>query len=467
MKTFKIPNRDQNLLYMEVDLKTFVSPENPAYIIDRLVDCLDTSAIENKYNLDIWQGENPLHPKTYIKVILLSIHNCRFSLRKIEHDTEFNIIYRWMTGDKVIDHSTIGKFIVRNLKEITDLFTQVIKIAIENSLLEFDMLAIDTIKLRANASFKQHKDLDGIQKEQEKIKKKIQEILENPDETDTKEENTLSKRMLRLQGAENELKQRMEANETVNKINVTDHDCDIVQQANGEKNPGYCITTATDTGNDIITDFKIDATSNDAAKLIPVIEGSNENTNNKHDTIIADSGFSSIDNLEALKEMGQDALIPDRRMEVENSDDTAKGEYDRSKFRYNKDDDYYRCPQKKKLTNIGTIEQNGRKYNRYGNKITCSGCPVREKCTKSAYRIITRDTNEIIKEEMRKSMKKNKEKYTMRAHSAESPYGDIKHNKKYRIFMRRGLEKVKTEVSLIFMLHNILKIGKRIYDDCY
>ena len=69
---------------------------------------------------------------------------------------------------------------------------------------------------------------------------------------------------------------------------------------------------------------------------------------------------------------------------------------------------------------------------------------------------------------MRKNIrkKKNKKKYNKRAHSAESPYGDIKHNKKYRIFMRRGLKKVKTEVSLVFMLHNIKKIGKSMYNSC-
>ena len=42
----------------------------------------------------------------------------------------------------------------------------------------------------------------------------------------------------------------------------------------------------------------------------------------------------------------------------------------------------------------------------------------------------------------------------------KSPYGDMKHNKKFRGFMRRGIAKVSMECSLIFMLHNILKLSE-------
>ena len=75
-----------------------------------------------------------------------------------------------------------------------------------------------------------------------------------------------------------------------------------------------------------------------------------------------------------------------------------------------------------------------------------------------------RDANEEIKERMRKrlSCEKNKELYKQRAHSIESPFGHIKHNLKYRIFLRRTWEKVKMEILLLSMLHNMLKIKPRL-----
>lgn len=464
MKSFKEPDRAQQLLFTEVDLNSFVEIDNPAYIINQLVDCLDIRAIEEQYNLGIWQGDDPIHPKTYIKVSLLAIHNCRFSLRKIEYDTKYNLVYRWLTGDKVIDHSTIGKFLNKFKLELIDLFSQVITIAKDKGLLDFDLLAIDTVKVRANASYKETKSLNAIQETKKTLTGQLKELFENEAHTESKEMVVLENRIQKLKIAEKILKERMQKNNQETNINITDHDCKIVQQANGEKNTGYCITTAVDTKNDIITHFTIDSDSNDPKKLLPVIIGSREETNESHKTIVADSGFSSIANLEQLAEIEQEALIPDRRFEAEITGETKKGEYDRSHFKYNSAKDYYTCPAKNKLEKTGSLEKNGRNYNLYANRNACINCPHRTKCTDGEYRSISRDTNEKIKEDMRKKFdnQKNQEKYKKRAHSAESPYGDIKHNKKFRIFHRRGLEKVKMETVLVLMLHNMMKIGKQL-----
>ena len=50
-------------------------------------------------------------------------------------------------------------------------------------------------------------------------------------------------------------------------------------------------------------------------------------------------------------------------------------------------------------------------------------------------------------------------RYAQRAHTAESPFGQVKGNLKFRQLMRRGREKVSMEVGLLFMLHNILKLA--------
>ena len=55
---------------------------------------------------------------------------------------------------------------------------------------------------------------------------------------------------------------------------------------------------------------------------------------------------------------------------------------------------------------------------------------------------------------------KNKELYNQRAHACESPYGQIKHNLKYKIMMRRGIVKAKMEMALLFMLHDMMRIHR-------
>jgi len=234
-----------------------------------------------------------------------------------------------------------------------------------------------------------------------------------------------------------------------------------MQQANGERNPAYSITTTTDVANDIVTHIQVNAQDNDAAALLPAVEGSRQTTDERHEEVEADAGFASMENYERLEAEEQEALIPDRRMEVEEQDATAKGEYDRSKFYYRERTDSYRCPAGQILRKTGTVEVNGRLCDRYENAQACAGCPHRAKCTRGSHRRVFRDQNEEVRERMREKLggKRAHQRYNKRAHAAESPYGNVKWNLKFRAVMRRGREKVLMEVALLFMLHNILKLG--------
>ena len=75
------------------------APEGSAVrIINDMIDILDTSAMEACYDVQSEGGRRAFHPKTILKVARLAIHNCRFSLRKMEADTRDNLPYQWLTG---------------------------------------------------------------------------------------------------------------------------------------------------------------------------------------------------------------------------------------------------------------------------------------------------------------------------------------------------------------------------------
>ncbi len=476
MPAFLVPNRAQMLLLTEVDLST-VAPEGSAvHIIDELVDSLDTRAIEESYEVNSENGRPPFHPKTLLKVALLALHSCRFSLRKMEEDTINNLAYKWLTGAMSIDHSTMGLFLARFAGEIVELFSQVVASCVEQNLIEFDLLAIDSVKLRANANYKQSKTLEGIKKEENKIAQRLKEVLETASDAKNAEEEevlALKRRAQRVREARKILLERLaeksrEASEKKKqelvekeKVNITDPDAHIMQQANGEKNPAFSITTTTDVSHDIVTHFQVNANNNDAAALPEAIEGSRQNTREKHLEVEADAGFASMDNYEKLKLDGQEALIPDQRIDVEETERTAKGEYDRSKFSFRANSDSYRCPRGWILSNTGSVEINGRLHDRYENPSACARCAYRSRCTKGTHRRVFRDRNEEVRQRMRTKFEKKRshQRYNKRAHTAESPYGNLKWNLKFRAVMRRGVEKVRMEAALLFMLHNFMKMA--------
>ena len=75
MRAFITPNREQKILMTEVDLDSIAPVGSPLRTIDELVESLDTREIEKVYDFDSAQGQNPFHPKTFIKVALYAIYN--------------------------------------------------------------------------------------------------------------------------------------------------------------------------------------------------------------------------------------------------------------------------------------------------------------------------------------------------------------------------------------------------------
>jgi transposase len=476
MRKFREPDREQQLLMTYVNLESAAPIGSAVRTINDLIDALDTGDLEEAYNLEAEKGNHPTHPKTIIKVCLYAIHSCRFSLRKMEYDTKYNLPYRWLTGDRTLDHSTIGKFLVKFKNELVEIFTQTVKLAIEKGLMDFEVLSIDSVKIRANASHKRDRTMSGLDKEMAKIRARVEDIMEKADSDDTAEREleALRRAEARVEEAKVELRRRIEKKssdksdrekETIEKkekINLTDFDSHKMQQASGEINPSYSMTTAVDSGHDIITHFQINEEDNDTAALVPVIEGSSEKCGRPHDVVNADPGFASLDNYEKLEELKQNALIPDRRYEVDERGEQKKGRFDKSHFVYHAEENCYHCPNGMILCLQAEYNAGGKSYCRYTNRAACLSCADRRSCTKSEYRTITRDKKEGYLEKMRLrlSQQVNKEIYKVRSHCSESPNGSIKHNMKYRIYMRRGRNKVSMEGALLCTLHNLLKIGK-------
>ena len=214
MPAFIVPNRSQQILLTEVSLDTVAPPGSAVSIINELIDSLDTSAIEAQYDVESDTGRPPFHPKTLLKIALLALHSCRFTLRKMEQDTVNNLAYRWLTGDMAVDHSTMGYFLVRFRKEIVELFCQVVEICREQGLVEFDLLAIDSVKLRANASYKQSKTLEGLEKEEEKLQGRLEQILDTAGDAhgaEAEERRALERRAEKVWEAKKILRDRVRA----------------------------------------------------------------------------------------------------------------------------------------------------------------------------------------------------------------------------------------------------------------
>ena len=87
------------------------------------------------------------------------------SSRGIERHCRQDIAYRVITGNRVPDHATIARFIVRHEQRLAELFTSVLRLCAKAGLVRSGVVAVDGTKLSANANSDSNVDYDRIARE--------------------------------------------------------------------------------------------------------------------------------------------------------------------------------------------------------------------------------------------------------------------------------------------------------------
>jgi transposase len=170
--------------------------------------------------------------------------------------------------------------------------------------------------------------------------------------------------------------------------------------------------------------------------------------------VVAGAGCYNASEVSRCVEHGIKPLIP----KADTSANTARGLYGKSKFRFDADKDVYVCPAGGELTYRFSTYELGREL-RYYRARGCQQCVLKSQCTRNkANRTITREANEHLMEAMAERMKAQPEKFKLRKALAEHPFGTIKRSLGYTHFLLKGLEKVRTEWSLITLVYNIKRV---------
>jgi transposase len=442
-------------------------PQNHfARLVNKVVESLDTSDIENKYsNL----GQNTYHPKILIKLLFYGYAIGERSGRMISRRTETDTAYIYLAQMYKPDFRTINDFRKNHLEELSRYFVDIIRLCKELGLVKIGQINIDGTKIRANAANRLTKTKDDYEKWLKRIDKKIKDILEEADQTDTKEDilygdkrgdelpddiNTEEKLKKKLEKVINRFKKDKE------KINLTDPDARFMKSDDGKINTAYNCQTAV-TENQLIVASDVIQDANDRTALEPMVKAAEKNLKEPVKEIAADSGYSSYDNYEYLSKNNKTGYIPDQNF---TKIKTQKyNEYRQEDFKYDKTNNLYICPEGKKLLPCKVRKTNS-VYRRWRQTIykacDCPVCRAKPYCTKQPQRTIARDDRRGLLEQMRNRLlsKEGRHKYLKRLYTIEPVFGNIKHNLGYRYFLLRTLKKVKAEFKLMCIGHNLKKM---------
>jgi len=472
MKIFKEYTQSQGLL-LPPSLDEFVPEDHEARIVNEVVDTMDLSTLLAEYE---GGGAPAYHPAMMLKVIIYAYSREIYSSRSIAQELKTDTAFMFLSGLQSPDFRTICLFRAEHANVLPNLFVEVVRLCASLGMVGLGHIAFDGTKLKANASVRQTRDREGLEKEIERIKEQMRQMIESSTKIDELEDLIYpdgdgSEIAAELRKKEYRLKKLQEAKEVLErekleKVNVTEPDSRLMKDSRGVIQPSHNGQIAVDDKEGVIVAADVSQNATDHAEFEPMVEQVERNLEALPDKGTADAGYSSYDNLEYAEVKGLDLYMPDNFLEALDEKEEGEKRYHKSNLRYDEARDTYICPEGKELKRWAEQKREGKPPLIVYRGESCRECPVRQQCTAGEARTVSRDGREPLLEAMRQKLRSEEGKriYAKRGYTVEPVFGEMKWDGRKPSMNLRGSVKVRGEFSLMCLVHNVKKIVKRVLD---
>ena len=183
-----LPYDPQQLMLLPEALQEWLPEGLLAHFISDTVDGFDLSAFHARYDKDGPRNQ-PFHPAMMVKVLIYGYATGVFSSRKIARKLHEDVAFRVLAARNFPAHRTIRDFRAFHLKELGELFVQVVRLAREMGLVKLGTIAVDGTKVKANASRHKAMSYGHMIKAEAELKAQIEVLLNKARVADEAEKN--------------------------------------------------------------------------------------------------------------------------------------------------------------------------------------------------------------------------------------------------------------------------------------
>ena len=455
---FRYGNRSQ-ISFLPDSIEKYVTEDDVVRVYDTFIDCIDIKELGLKTN-ERSVGNSSYDPITMLKILVYAYSYGWRSSRKIERALRHNLSFIWLAGGLKPDFKTISEFRRNNLKSLKNILVQSARLAMKLDLIQGNILFVDGSKFRANAGNKQTKSLATWEAYEKHISKHIDELLEEInllDETEPDGLVVINKELKSKKRLQTKINTLLEEFKDEEKINGTDPDCKIMRGRQGA-HAAYNVQATTDEAHGLIVSLEGNNSSNDLNQLSLQVENAENNLRKTWDTVCADAGYSSIEDLVTLIDNEKTVVVPTQKQAVK---EKKENPFDKDYFNYVENEDIYVCPEGKNLHRV-TKKVGAKKIEyRIKNKYDCLNCDNYGKCTISNYgRKVVRSRYESTKEEISEfyESKEGQKIYKKRKMRVELQFGHLKRNLGAGAFLLRGVEAINAELGLLGTSFNLVRM---------
>ena len=458
-----------------LDFFTFdnlIAEDNYVRVIDAFVDSLNLKELGFIVYSGDNRGQKPYHTNLLLKIHIYCFFNGIQSSRKQERECSRNIELIWLTGNLKPDYSTIANFCKSNSDALKNVFKQFSKLCRSLELFDFKVFAFDGTKIKANCSKKHAFTLDKLDAALVHIDDKINEYISKIDDDNSslddlqkaefqKKLNLIKERKVEYSNLKNKM-----INNNTSELCVTDPDSKVMKNHSNIE-PCYNIQSVVDSKHKLILDYDVTNQANDIGLLKPMSDkvfsdydlDSLIKENPSHViTELADTGYYKSSDILELNNDNVKALVPKPKI----SNSTGTYTFSKDNFTYDFEKDIYICPFGKTLSfsRKSTEKRNGSTniYKIYSCS-SCTSCPYLDKCTTSINgRSIKRNIKEDTLAKINSEYKANSSTYKLRKALVEHPFGTIKRSLGFTHLYIKGLQRVSSWTSSVFLAYNLKRV---------
>jgi Transposase DDE domain len=237
-------------------------------------------------------------------------------------------------------------------------------------------------------------------------------------------------------------------------VSLTDPDARSMK-TRGTGVVGYNVQVAVDAKHHLIVAHEVTNNGIDRDQLTSMAKLARNEMGVAKLTAVADRGYYKSEEILACHQAGITVFVP----KTVTSGATAHGRFSKDDFIYNAEANEYRCPAGERLTwRYVTIERE-LKLHRYWSS-NCQQCSLKDKCTSSIQRRVTRWEHEEVLEQMQIRLDHSPDMMRIRRQTVEHPFGTIKAWMGATHFLTRTIERVSTEMSLHVLAYNMKRVIK-------
>lgn len=444
-------------------LDDFVAEDNPVRVVDAFVSELDLQALGFDGLTPASTGRPSYHPAVLLKIYIYGYLNRIQSSRRLERECQRNLELMWLTGRLAPDFKTIADFRRDSGKGIQNACRRFVVLCRELKLFSQAIVAIDGSKFKAVNNRDRNFTEVKIDRFQEQVARSIQRYLDTLETADRTQSVHMQATTERLQEKIKKLRKRMREldglkaqlkSEPDEQLSLTDPDARSMATSRlGSGIVGYNVQVAVDAKHHLIVAHNVTNDSSDRAQLSAMAVAARDAMGKLKLQAHADRGYYNSRELKACEDVGIAAYVPKSMT----SSAKADGRFDKSEFIYIARDDQYQCPAGQRAIYRFTREEAGLQIRRYWSS-ACPQCPIKERCTPSDYRRISRWEHAAVLEVVQRRLDRRPSAMAVRKRTVEHVFGTLKYWMGSAHFSMRRLPNVVTEMSLHVLAYNLKRV---------